>query len=95
MCPGGSISWRASCGSERSGGRVFLDASRMAHAYFVLRGRHPLGVDLDLLSPAVRLGSPRPGDLVLIGSVGAYNTNAASAWAGPMPPIVALLSRRL
>lgn len=85
---------------------VYLDASRLSHAYFVARGRHttaaiarrrgdlrtvalagPLGVGLDLFTPAARLPPLAPGDLVVIGSVGAYNWNASSGWAGPPPPI--------
>lgn len=91
--------------------RVFLDASRLAHAFFVARGRHeiavvpdrargkrrwaelagPLGVELDLFSDRAPIGQARAGDLVVIGSVGAYNTNAASAWAGRVPPIARMV----
>jgi diaminopimelate decarboxylase len=90
-----------------AGDEVFLDASRMSHAFFVPRGRHalwafpkrkagrgrvrlwgPLGVDLEILVGRARIGVPRPGDLVVIGSVGAYNLNAANAWAGRKPPVV-------
>ncbi|MGE5275821.1 MAG: hypothetical protein ACM3SU_02395 [Acidobacteriota bacterium] len=45
----------------------------------------PLGVGFDLFAPSVALTPVAPGDLVVIGSVGAYNQNAASAWAGPVP----------
>lgn len=90
---------------------VHLDASRLSHAYFVARGRHPiaaiprrqaapstvalagpLATGLDLFTPAARLPPLAPGDLVVIGSVGAYNQNAANAWAGPVPPVVVALS---
>jgi diaminopimelate decarboxylase len=83
---------------------VYLDASRLSHAFFVARGRHPiaaiprrrgtprplalagpLGVGFDLFAPSATLSPPAPGDLVVIGSVGAYNQIAASAWAGPVP----------
>jgi diaminopimelate decarboxylase len=43
----------------------------------------PLGVGNDVFARAVRLPPLRPGDLVVIGSVGAYNQNAANTWAGP------------
>ena len=85
---------------------VYLDASRMSHAFFVARGRHPiaaiprrrgplrsvalagpLGVGLDVFTPAASLTPLEPGDLVVISSVGAYNQNAASAWAGPVLPL--------
>jgi diaminopimelate decarboxylase len=48
----------------------------------------PLGVASDVFAPAVRLSPVAPGDLVVIGSVGAYNQNAANAWAAPEPPVV-------
>ncbi|HTO88481.1 MAG TPA: hypothetical protein VMR54_13255 [Thermoanaerobaculia bacterium] len=89
---------------------VYLDASRLAHAFFVARGRHPvaslprrrgrartvtlagpLGVGLDVFWPAIELAPLRAGDLVIIGSVGAYNANAASAWAGDPPAISELI----
>ncbi len=85
---------------------IYVDASRLSHAFFVARGRHrvasiprrrgpsrdvalagPLGAGLDLFTPATRLAPLAPGDLVVVGSVGAYNWNAASSWAGPVPPI--------
>ena len=47
----------------------------------------PLGAGLDLFAPAASLTPLAPGDLVVIGSVGAYNQNAASAWAGPVPAL--------
>lgn len=84
-----------------AGADVFLDASRVSHAFFVPRGRHPLtvfprrprgrerirlwgplGVDLELLMDVAPIGVPRPGDLVVIRSVGAYNANASNAWSG-------------
>ena len=91
--------------------RVYVDASRLSHAQFVPRGRHPfiplprrpgrgireiagpLPVDLDVLSARESIGHPREGDLILIGSVGAYNLIAASAWAGPLPEVVNLSGR--
>ncbi len=51
----------------------------------------PLGVGLDVFAPAVELPPVRAGDLVIIGSVGAYNANAASAWAGERPTISELI----
>ena len=48
----------------------------------------PLPVDLDRLSRAESIGRPREGDLILIGSVGAYNVIAANAWAGDLPEVV-------
>lgn len=93
--------------TERVGARVFLDGSRLAHAFFAARGVHPiavipsrrgsmrrvalagpLGVGLDLFAESARLPPIESGDLVVIGAVGAYNWNAASAWAGPIPPMV-------
>ncbi len=88
--------------------RVYVDASRMAHAFFVTRGRHPfwpvprragggrlevagpLPVDLDVFSARESIGRPREGDLLVVGSVGAYNLVAASAWAGSVPRVVDL-----
>jgi diaminopimelate decarboxylase len=91
------------------GRRVYVDASRMSHAFFVARGKHPftpipmrergappvtvagpLAVGLDVLSESEAIGRPREGDLVVIGSVGAYNLIAANAWAGPTPEVVEL-----
>jgi diaminopimelate decarboxylase len=91
----------------RRGATIYLDASRLSHAFWVGWGKHPvaaiprrrgatrnvalagpLGVGLDLFDEAVRLPPLAPGDLVVIGSVGAYNWNSANAWAGPVPPIV-------
>ncbi len=87
-------------------GRIYLDASRMSHAFFVANGRHPfwpvprrpgggstliagpLPLDLDVFSRAERVGRPREGDLLVIGSVGAYNLIASSAWAGRMLDVV-------
>jgi diaminopimelate decarboxylase len=89
-----------------SGHRIYVDASRMSHAFFVPLGRHPfwlvpprperghfeiagpLPVALDRLTPRRALGRPREGDLLVVGSVGAYNPVAASAWAGRMPRVV-------
>jgi diaminopimelate decarboxylase len=48
----------------------------------------PLGVDLDVFARDAVLPPVRPGDLVVIGSVGAYNQNAANAWAGAMPGVM-------
>ncbi|HTO77442.1 MAG TPA: hypothetical protein VMQ61_15315 [Thermoanaerobaculia bacterium] len=48
----------------------------------------PLGVTSDVFAPAARLPPLAPGDLVVIGSVGAYNGNAANAWAAPVPEVV-------
>ena len=86
---------------------VYLDASRLSHAFFVAMGRHPiaalpvrrgarrtvtlagpLGVGLDVFTETAWLPPVETGDLIVIGSVGAYNGNAANAWAGPVPPIV-------
>ena len=86
---------------------VFVDASRMSHAYFVARGRHSvelpgrrgapsvrvqiagtLGTSLDVFVEAMRLPLPRPGDLLLLRSVGAYNQIMANAWAAEPPPVV-------
>ncbi|MGH9366847.1 MAG: hypothetical protein ACRD3M_04135 [Thermoanaerobaculia bacterium] len=50
----------------------------------------PLGVGLDVFAPSVRLQRLQPGDLVVIGSVGAYNVNAANTWTGPIPPVISL-----
>ncbi len=96
-------------GYTSRGTRVYLDASRLAHAFFVARGVHPiavlptrrgaprrfalagrLGVGLDVFADPVRLPPVRPDDLVVIGAVGAYNVNAANAWAGPIPPVVTM-----
>jgi diaminopimelate decarboxylase len=90
---------------------VFMDASRISHAYFVPRGIHqfgllparppsrvrvrllgPIGVGLDLFSEDAEIGLPEEGDLVVIGSVGAYNLNAANAWSGAIPPVVSCTS---
>ena len=86
-------------------GRIYVDASRMSHAFFVAWGRHawlpiprrpgdgaveiagPLPVDIDRLARE-RIGRPREGDLLAIGSVGAYNLIVANAWAGRAPQIV-------
>jgi len=91
--------------------RVYVDASRMSHAFFVPRGRHafvplprrpgkglcevagPLPVDLDVLSARESIGRPRVGDLLVIGSVGAYNLIAANTWAGPLPDVVEISER--
>jgi diaminopimelate decarboxylase len=51
----------------------------------------PLGVGLDLFTPAAGLAPVAPGDLVVIGSIGAYNQKAASAWAGPVPPLKCIM----
>jgi diaminopimelate decarboxylase len=86
---------------------VRLDASRMAHAYFVPRNRHeflprplrepsappseirgPLAVGLDAFTSRARIGRPRPGDLLVIVGVGAYNLIAANEWAGEKPEVV-------
>jgi diaminopimelate decarboxylase len=48
----------------------------------------PLGVASDVFTPAVRLPPLVPGDLVVIGSVGAYNQNAANAWASRVPRVI-------
>jgi diaminopimelate decarboxylase len=48
----------------------------------------PLGVSTDVFAPAVRLPPLAPEDLVVIGSVGAYNQNAASAWASTVPRVI-------
>ena len=50
----------------------------------------PLPVDRDRLSAGEALGRPRVADLILIGSVGAYNVIAANAWAGDLPEVVDL-----
>ena len=94
------------------GSRVYLDASRMSHAFFVPRGRHPfiavprragsrrrsiagpLPSHLDLFSEGEAVGKPREGDILVIGSVGAYNLIQASAWAGPVPEVVEVGRRR-
>ncbi len=34
------------------------------------------------------IGRPRAGDLLVIGSVGAYNLIAANAWSGGVPTVV-------
>jgi diaminopimelate decarboxylase len=47
-----------------------------------------LGVSTDVFAPAVRLPPVRPGDLVVIGSIGAYNQNAANAWASAVPRVI-------
>jgi len=92
---------------------IYLDASALSHAPFVLLGRHPvailprrtgrrrtvalagpLGVTSDVFAPAVRLPPVAPGDLVVIGSVGAYNQNAANAWAGRRPPVAVTAGRQ-
>lgn len=49
----------------------------------------PLGVGHDVFA-RVRLPPLEPSDLVVIGSVGAYNQNSANTWAGPIPPVVSL-----
>jgi ornithine decarboxylase len=93
---------------KRSGRKrtVFLDASRLSHAFFVRQGRHaiatipardgprrlatlagPLGVGVDVFA-AERFPPIEPGDLVVIGSVGAYNRNAGNPWAGAAPLVV-------
>ena len=54
--------------------------------------RGPLPTNLDLFSGGEDLGRPREGDLLLIGSVGAYNLIAANAWAGRVPEVVDLES---
>jgi diaminopimelate decarboxylase len=83
---------------------VFLDASRLSHAFFAGWGRHPietiprrrgprraatlagpLGVGVDVFARSELLAPVRPGDLVVIGSVGAYNWNAVNGWAGATP----------
>ncbi|MET0621050.1 MAG: alanine racemase [Thermoanaerobaculia bacterium] len=87
-------------------GRVYVDASRMSHAFFVAWGRHawlpiprrpgdgaveiagPLPVDIDRLAAREKIGRPREGDLLAIGSVGAYNLIVANDWAGRAPQIV-------
>jgi diaminopimelate decarboxylase len=88
---------------------VYIDASRLSHAFFVALGRHPiaalparrgprrdvclagpLGVGLDVFTSTARIPLPAPGDLIVIGSVGAYNLNAANGWAGPIAPVVSL-----
>ncbi len=104
--------------ASRGGSTVYLDASRLSHAFFVAHGRHPiaaiprrrgaprpvalagpLGVGLDVFGKT-RLPQVSPGDLVVIGSVGAYNWNAANDWAGGVPAVYTLggeggpLSRR-
>ena len=48
----------------------------------------PLGVELDVFARDLALLPVRTGDLVVIGSVGAYNQNAASGWAGAVPGVV-------
>jgi diaminopimelate decarboxylase len=86
--------------------RVYVDASRMAHAFFVPRGSHPfravprragrgavevrgpLPTNLDLFAERVPIGRPRPGDLLVIESVGAYNLITANAWSGAVPEVV-------
>jgi diaminopimelate decarboxylase len=92
---------------------AYLDASRLAHAFWIARGRHPvavvparrgpiaptalagpLGVGIDLFAESERLPPLQPGDLVVIGSVGAYNQNCANTWAGPVPPVVSAPSPR-
>jgi diaminopimelate decarboxylase len=86
---------------------VFVDASRMSHAYFVSRGLHEieflrarrarcvpvqiagtLGTSLDVLVEEARLPLPRPGEVLLVRSVGAYNQIMANAWAAEPPPVV-------
>ncbi len=85
---------------------VFLDASRLSHAFFAGWGRHPietiprrrglrraatlagpLGVGVDVFARSELLAPVRPGDLVVIGSVGAYNWNAVNGWAGATPAV--------
>jgi diaminopimelate decarboxylase len=52
--------------------------------------RGPLPTNLDLFSDGEALGRPREGDLLLIGSIGAYNLIAANAWSGRVPEVVDL-----
>jgi len=91
--------------------RVYVDASRMGHAFFVPRGRHafwpvprrpgpgalevrgPLPTNLDLFSAAERIGRPREGDLLVIGSVGAYNLITANGWSGGVPVVLEMEAR--
>lgn len=89
------------------GKRVYVDASRLSHAFFVPRGKHPfrpipfrgsrtrrsqiagpLPVGLDVLSSSEAIGLPREGDLLVIGSVGAYNLIASNEWAGDRAEVV-------
>jgi diaminopimelate decarboxylase len=99
---------RVVCVREAAGRTtVYIDASRLSHAFFVALGRHPiaalparcgprrvvslagpLGVGLDVFTPTARIPLPAPDDLIVIGSVGAYNLNAANGWAGPIPPVL-------
>jgi diaminopimelate decarboxylase len=51
--------------------------------------RGPLPTNLDLFA-TVGIGRPRPGDLLVIESVGAYNLIAANAWSGAVPEVVEL-----
>jgi diaminopimelate decarboxylase len=90
---------------------AYLDASRLAHAFWIARGRHPvavlparrgpiaptalagpLGVGIDLFAESEPLPPLRPGDLVVIGWVGAYNQNCANTWAGAVPPVISVFS---
>jgi diaminopimelate decarboxylase len=91
---------------------VFLDASRLSHAFFAGWGRHPietiprrrgarraatlagpLGVGVDVFASRELLAPVEPGDLVVIGSVGAYNWNAINSWAGAIPNVRTLEPR--
>ncbi len=91
-----------------TGRRVYVDASRMSHAFFAAWAPHdfhpvprrpgrgtveiagPLPVGIDRFSNAEEIGRPREGDLLVIGSVGAYNLNVANTWAGRLPEVVAI-----
>jgi diaminopimelate decarboxylase len=74
----------------------FVPRGRHPFAASPLRGAHApasevagaLPVGLDVFSSGERVGRPRPGDVVVIGAVGAYNLIAANEWAGEMPEIV-------
>jgi diaminopimelate decarboxylase len=91
-----------------TGRRVYVDASRMSHAFFAAWAPHeffpvprragrgtvaiagPLPVDIDRFSAREAIGRPREGDLLVIGSVGAYNLIVSNSWAGRVPDVVAV-----
>ena len=80
--------------ASRMGHALFVPRGR--HAFLPIprrpgRGplevRGPLPSNLDLFA-SERIGRPRPGDLLVIESVGAYNLIAANAWSGGFPEVV-------
>ncbi len=91
-----------------AGRRVYVDASRVSHAFFIPSGQHrflpvprrpgsgtvaiggPLPIYLDRFAARETIGRPREGDLLLIGSVGAYNLMMSNSWAGSLPEVVAI-----